>query len=63
MSRVVTSLLLTLLLAACSGVDDSVVESAETVLTLQSGTINELRQKRGIGLGRHCFDDNFGRGR
>ena len=49
MSRVVTSLLLPLLLAACSGVDDSVVESAETVLTLQSGTINELRQKRGTG--------------
>ena len=37
------------LLLGCSGADESVREAAETVLTLQSGTVNELRNKRGSG--------------
>lgn len=51
MSRGVRTLvgLLLALTAACSGVDESVRESAETVLTLQSGTISELRGRRGRG--------------
>ena len=48
-TRVPIALLVALLLAACSGMDESVRESAETVLTLQSGTMNELRARRGSG--------------
>ena len=51
MTRALPVILLVLAcgLPACSGVDDSVTEAAETVLTLQSGTISELRNKRGTG--------------
>lgn len=49
MSRVLTGVVLAAVLSACSGVDESVRESAETVLTFQSGTISSLRDKRGTG--------------
>jgi hypothetical protein len=47
MTRVALVLLLSPLLAAC--VSDDVKETAETVLTLQSGTVSELRDRRGNG--------------
>ena len=47
MIRVALVSLAALLLTAC--VSDEVKETAETVLTLQSGTMSELRQKRGTG--------------
>ena len=40
---------LLLLGVGCSNVDESVRETAETVLTFQSGTISELRDRRGSG--------------
>ncbi len=47
MIRVPLALLSAFLLVGC--VSDEVMESAETVLTLQSGTMSELREKRGTG--------------
>ena len=47
MTRAALALLLIPLLAAC--VSDDVKETAETVLTLQSGTVSELRDRRGNG--------------
>lgn len=37
------------LLGACSGIDESVRDSAETVLTLRSGTMSDLRRQTGSG--------------
>ena len=37
------------LLGGCSGLDDNVKDSAETVLTLRSGTMSDLRQRVGQG--------------
>lgn len=37
------------LLAACSGVDEQVRDTAETVLTLRSGTMSDLRRRTGSG--------------
>ena len=36
-------------LSACSGIDDTVKDSAETVLTLRSGTMSDLRKRVGQG--------------
>ncbi len=47
MIRALLALLLALPLAGC--LSDDVTETAETVLTLQSGTISELRERRGTG--------------
>ena len=47
MTRVVLASLLLLGLSGC--VSDQVKETAETVLTLQGGTISELRERRGSG--------------
>ena len=44
-----TLLLGILLLGACSGIDESVRDSAETVLTLRSGTMTDLRRQTGSG--------------
>jgi len=47
MIRVVLAACLGLVLCGC--VSDEVKETAETVLTLQSGTVSELRDRRGSG--------------
>jgi len=44
-----TLLLGTVLLGACSALDESVRDSAETVLTLRSGTMTDLRRQTGSG--------------
>ena len=42
-------LLCAVLCSACSGIDEQVRDSAETVLTLRSGTLTDLRRQTGSG--------------